>query len=280
MTDWSDGYAGPGVPGSLVGAQLPLTMETLLTEMAASPPRPGPASRLRYPAFTLSLRRFLATEVGSGTLLIGATALALLWANSPWSDSYERLWSTEAGIRVGSAELVLDLRHWVDDGLMTLFFLVVGLEVTREVTVGELRDRRTVRVPVLAALGGMILPALIFLAVNAGGAGVRGWGVAMATDIAFVLGALALLGPRCPDQLRLFLLTVAIVDDIGAILVIAVFYSDEVSLPAVLASVLLVAALVGLRWMRIWRSPAYVAVGWRCGWPSCSPACTPRLLAC
>ena len=144
---------------------------------------------------------------------------------------------------------------------MTLFFLVVGLEVTREVTVGELRDRRTVRVPVLAALGGMILPALIFLAVNAGGAGVRGWGVAMATDIAFVLGALALLGPRCPDQLRLFLLTVAIVDDIGAILVIAVFYSHDLSVPAVLASAFLVGALVALRWIRVWRSPAYVLVG-------------------
>ena len=232
-----------------------------MTETTASPARPGPPIRLRHPAFTLSLRRFLATEVGSGVLLIGATAIALLWANSPWSDTYERLWSTEAGIRIGSAELVMDLRHWVDDGLMTLFFLVVGLEVTREVTVGELRDRQTVRVPVLAALGGMILPALIYLAVNGGGVGARGWGVAMATDIAFVLGALALLGPRCPDQLRLFLLTVAIVDDIGAILVIAIFYSDDVSLPAVLAAVVLVAALVGLRWIRVWRSPAYVAVG-------------------
>jgi Na+/H+ antiporter NhaA len=207
------------------------------------------------------LRRFLATEVGSGLLLIGATVLALLWANSPWLDSYERFWSIEAGVRLGSAELVLDLRHWVDDGLMTLFFLVVGLEVTREVTVGELRDRRTVRVPVLAALGGMILPALIFLAVNPGGAGVRGWGVAMATDIAFVLGALALLGPRCPDHLRLFLLTVAIVDDIGAILVIAVFYSDDVSLLALLAAAVLVGALLALRWIRVWRSPAYVVVG-------------------
>lgn len=189
-----------------------------------------------------------------------------MWANSPWWESYERLWSTIAGVRLGSAELMLDLRHWVDDGLMTLFFLVVGLEVTREVTVGELRDRRTVRVPVLPALGGMILPALIFLAVNAGGAAVRGWGVAMATDIAFVLGALALLGPRCPDQLRLFLLTVAIVDDIGAIVVIAVFYSDDLSLQAVLASVLLVGALVALRWIRVWRSPAYILVDWRCGW--------------
>ena len=119
-----------------------------MTGTAASPPRPGPPSRLPRPAFTLALHRFLATEVGSGLLLVAATVLALVWANSPWSDTYERLWTTEAGIRVGDAELVLDLRHWVDDGLMTLFFLVVGLEVTREVTVGELRDRRTVVVPV------------------------------------------------------------------------------------------------------------------------------------
>ena len=155
----------------------------------------------------------------------------------------------------------MDLRHWVDDGLMALFFLVVGLEVTREITIGELRDPRAVRVPVLAALGGMVLPALIFVAFNAGGPGARGWGIAMATDIAFVLGALALLGPRCPDQLRLFLLTVAIVDDIGAILVIAVFYSEDMSVPALIAAAALVAALVALRWIRIWRSPAYVVVG-------------------
>ncbi len=209
----------------------------------------------------MPLRRFLATEVGSGLLLVVATVVALVWANSPFGDSYERLWATEAGIRVGGFELVMDLRHWVDDGLMALFFLVVGLEVTREVTVGELRDRRTIGVPVLAALGGMILPALIFVAINAGGAGVRGWGIAMATDIAFVLGALALLGPRCPDQLRLFLLTVAIVDDIGAILVIAVFYSEDIALGPLLVATVLVGALLALRYLRIWRSPAYIAVG-------------------
>jgi Na+/H+ antiporter NhaA len=165
------------------------------------------------------------------------------------------------GFWVGSVQLSMDLRHWVDDGLMTLFFLVVGLEVTREVTIGELRDRRTVRVPIIAALSGMILPAAIYLLINSSGEGVRGWGIAMATDIAFVLGALALLGPRCPDHLRLFLLTVAIVDDIGAILVIAVFYTDDLSLPALLAAAVLAAALVVLRWLRVWRSPAYVAVG-------------------
>jgi Na+:H+ antiporter, NhaA family len=232
-----------------------------MTCTAAVPPRPGPPTRLPRPAATVALRRFLATEIGSGLLLVGATVLALAWANSPWSGAYERLWTTEIGIRAGSTELVLDLRHWVDDGLMALFFLVVGLEVTREVTVGELRDRRTIGVPVLAALGGMVLPAAIYLAFNAGGPGGNGWGIAMATDIAFVLGALALVGPRCPDQLRLFLLTVAIVDDIGAILVIAVFYSDDLSVLPLLAAAVLVGALVALRWIRVWRSPALVAIG-------------------
>ena len=232
-----------------------------MTGTAAVPPRPGPPTRLPRPAATVALRRFLATEIGSGLLLVGATVLALAWANSPWSGAYERLWTTEIGIRAGSTELVLDLRHWVDDGLMALFFLVVGLEVTREVTVGELRDRRTIGVPVLAALGGMVLPAAIYLAFNVGGPSGNGWGIAMATDIAFVLGALALVGPRCPDQLRLFLLTVAIVDDIGAILVIAVFYSDDLSVLPLLAAAVLVGALVALRWIRVWRSPALVAIG-------------------
>lgn len=231
-----------------------------MTGTAHSPPRPGPPTRLPSPRITRDLRRFLATEVGGGLLLIAATAAALVWANSPWSGAYDRLWATEAGIRVGGAELVLDLRHWVDDGLMALFFLVVGLEVTREVTVGELRDRRRIVVPVAAALGGMVLPAAIYLAFNAGGDGAAGWGIAMATDIAFVLGALALV-PRAPDSLRLFLLTVAIVDDIGAILVIAVFYSDDVDVLALGAVAILVAALVALRWLRAWRPPAYVAVG-------------------
>ena len=228
---------------------------------AVIPPRPGPPTRLPRPALTVALRRFLATEIGSGLLLCGATLAALVWANSPWSAAYDRLWATEIGVRVGGAQLVMDLRHWVDDGLMALFFLVVGLEVTREVAVGELRDRRTIGVPVVAAVGGMLLPALIYLGWNAGGQGANGWGIAMATDIAFVLGALALVGPRCPDQLRLFLLTVAIVDDIGAILVIALFYSDDPSVVPLLLAVALVGALVGLRWIRVWRSPAYVAVG-------------------
>jgi Na+/H+ antiporter NhaA len=212
------------------------------------------------------LREFLATEIGSGLFLVAATVSALLWANSPWGESYERLWSTEVGVWFGSAELSMDLRHWVDDGLMALFFLVVGLEVSRELTVGELRDRRTVGVPVIAAIGGMILPAVVFLLINGGGDGARGWGIPMATDIAFVLGALALLGPRCPGQLRLFLLTVAIVDDIGAILVIAIFYSDGLSLPALFAVAVLVAALAAVRWLRIWRTPAYGRSGWPCGW--------------
>ena len=223
--------------------------------------RPGPGTRLPTPAFTVPLRRFLATEIGSGLLLLTATVIALAWANSPWRETYQRLWSTEAGLIFGGRELVMDLRHWVDDGLMAFFFLVVGLEVTREVAVGELRDRRAVAVPVLAALGGMVLPALLFTAVNAGGPGARGWGIAMATDIAFVLGALALLGPRCPDQLRLFLLTIAIVDDIGAITVIAVFYSTDLEIVPLLVAAALVGVLLMLRWLRVWRASAYVAVG-------------------
>jgi NhaA family Na+:H+ antiporter len=232
-----------------------------VADTAAPLPRPGPVTRLPRPAFTVALRRYLATEVGSGVLLAAATLVALVWANSPWGESYTRLWDTEVALRFGDAELSMDLRHWVDDGLMALFFLVVGLEVAREVTVGELRDRRTVTVPVIAALGGMVVPAAIYLSINAGGAGAAGWGVPMATDIAFVLGALALLGPRCPDHLRLFLLTVAIVDDIGAIVVIALFYADDVTLVPLLAAAALVGGLVVLRWLRIWRAPAYLLIG-------------------
>ena len=168
---------GSGVPGRLVGVAVDVPGGIDVRRRSAAP-RPGPPSRLpRPPSFTVALREFLATEIGSGLFLAAATVSALLWANSPWGESYERLWSTEVGVWFGSAELSMDLRHWVDDGLMALFFLVVGLEVSRELTVGELRDRRTVGVPVIAAIGGMILPAVIFLLINGGGDGARGWGI-------------------------------------------------------------------------------------------------------
>jgi Na+:H+ antiporter, NhaA family len=155
----------------------------------------------------------------------------------------------------------MDLRHWVNDAAMAVFFLVVGLEITREVATGELRDRRNVAAPALGALGGLAVPALIYLAFNPSGPASSGWGVVMSTDTAFVLGVLALFGPRCPDRLRLFLLTLAIADDIGAISVMALFYSGDIDLSALGVSGVLVAALVGLRWAGVWRLAPYLVVG-------------------
>jgi NhaA family Na+:H+ antiporter len=138
--------------------------------------QPGPALRVRIPGPSPAVRQFIATEAGSAMLLLAATVLALVWANSPWSDSYAGLWSTTAGIRIGDVELRMDLHHWVNDAAMALFFMVVGLEIAREVTIGELRDRRAVAVPALGALGGLAVPALIYLAFNRSGEAAHGWG--------------------------------------------------------------------------------------------------------
>ncbi|MEL7156078.1 MAG: Na+/H+ antiporter NhaA, partial [Actinomycetota bacterium] len=160
--------------------------------------------------------RFLAQETASGVLLVVATAAALLWVNSPWGASYEHFWETSLAINIGDAHLIdLTLHGWVNDALMAIFFFVVGLEIKSELVNGELRELRVVALPAVAALGGMIVPALFYVALNLGGE-LRGWGVPMATDIAFAVGVLALLGPRVPQRLKLFLLTLAIVDDIGA----------------------------------------------------------------
>jgi Na+/H+ antiporter NhaA len=203
----------------------------------------------------------MGTEAGGSVLLLAATVLALVWANSPWAGAYTAFWSTPASVSLGGAELTLDLRHWVNDAAMALFFLVVGLEITREVSTGELRDRRNVAAPALGALGGLAVPALIYLAFNPSGPASAGWGIVMSTDTAFVLGILALFGPRCPDRLRLFLLTLAIVDDIGAISVMALFYSGDLHLSALAVAAVLVAALAALRWAGVWRLPPYVLVG-------------------
>jgi Na+/H+ antiporter NhaA len=203
----------------------------------------------------------MGTEAGGSALLLAATVLALVWANSPWAGAYESFWSTPASIAIGGAELALDLRHWVNDAAMALFFLVVGLEITREVSVGELRDRRNVAAPALGALGGLAVPALVYLAFNPSGPASAGWGIVMSTDTAFVLGILALFGPRCPDRLRLFLLTLAIVDDIGAISVMALFYSGDLRLAPLTVAAVLIAVLVGLRWAGVWRLTPYVLVG-------------------
>ena len=179
------------------------------------------------------MREFIATQNSSAVILLAATAIALGWANSPWSASYDRTWHTEVAIRFGTAELALDLRHWINDGLMAFFFFVVGLEIRREFDMGELRERRRVATPVLAAIGGMTVPALIYLAVNAGEPTARGWGIAMGTDTAFALGILTLVGGQASARSRVFLLTLVIVDDIAALLVIALAYTEDVS-PAAL----------------------------------------------
>ncbi len=173
------------------------------------------------------VREFLHAEATGGLVLLAATVVALGWANSPLADAYQGLWGRELTVGVGRLALTEDLKHWVNDGLMAVFFFVVGLEIKRELVAGELRDPRRAGLPVLAALGGVVVPAAIFLALNLGD-GARGWGIPMATDIAFAVGVLAVLGSRVPTGAKLFLLTLAIVDDILAITVIAVFYSDGV----------------------------------------------------
>jgi len=216
---------------------------------------------LRAVTLAPTVRTFLATEAGSAVVLLAATAAALVWANSPARDAYTALWHTPAGLYVGDLGIELDLQHWVNDLAMALFFAVVGLEINREATRGELRDPRAVAVPALGALGGLLVPVAVFLVLNVGTEAARGWGVVMSTDTAFLVGVLALFGPRCPDRLRLFLLTLAIVDDIGAILAMAVFYTDHVDLRALTVAAALVAALAVLRVRGVWRLAPYVVVG-------------------
>ena len=174
-------------------------------------------------------QRFAREEAAGGIVLILCAAAALVWANSHWSGSYESLWETHLRIGVGSFSLDEPLHFWINDALMAIFFFVVGLEIKRELLGGELSSRRQAALPIMAALGGMIVPALLYIALNAGGAGSRGWGIPMATDIAFSLGVLALLGTRAPLPLKIFLTGLAIVDDIGAVVVIALFYTGDIS---------------------------------------------------
>jgi Na+:H+ antiporter, NhaA family len=177
------------------------------------------------------LESFIHSETSGAILLFAATVVALVWANSPWSASYFALWKLH--LKVGFRPLFsMNLHHWIDDGLMVVFFLLVGIEIKREIVKGELSSFRQAALPILAALGGMIFPALLYSVFNRSGAGAHGWGIPMATDIGFALGVLALLGKRIPSNLRVFMLALAIVDDVGAILVIAFFYTPQISLSA------------------------------------------------
>ncbi|MGY1729916.1 Na+/H+ antiporter NhaA [Geodermatophilus sp. SYSU D01045] len=237
--------------------------------------RPAPEGRLRADraraqsvaggrgllARVAPLRRSLRTEAGSAGLLLAATVVALVWVNSPFGDSYAAFWHTEFAVRLGSTELSLDLQHWVNDGLMVFFFFVVGLEIKRELVLGELTDRRRAAVPALAAVTGLVVPALVYVAFTLGDEAATAWGVVISTDTAFLLGVLVLVGPACPAPLRLFLLTLAIADDVGALGVIALFYTDDLELLPLCLAVVGLALMVGLRYLRVWRGPAYLVLG-------------------
>jgi Na+:H+ antiporter, NhaA family len=229
------------------------------------------SERLLARAVARPFARFLAIEAAGGLVLLAATVVALVWANSPWRASYESFWHTDVVLTVGGHVYREDLRHWVNDGLMALFFFVVGLEIKQELVSGQLSSRRDAALPVVAALGGMVVPAAIYLLWNAGRVGADGWGIPMATDIAFALGVVALLGARVPSTFKVVLLALAIVDDIGAILVIAVVYTDHLRLMFAVAALGGVLLVVAFRRARIWYVPVYVVVGvatWWCAFRS------------
>ena len=200
---------------------------------------------------------FVSIEALGGLVLLASAVTALVWANAA-IGSYEEFWHHHLSVGLGDASIDLSFQHWVNDGLMAVFFFVVGLEIKREVVRGELRDPRTVSLPIIAAIGGMALPALVYTALNAGGSGGKGWAIPAATDIAFAVGVLALLGRRVPRNLKLFVLTLAIVDDIGAIVVIALFYSEGVELLWLLGGAGLVAVILVLQRVRVGTPLAYV----------------------
>jgi len=239
-----------------------------LTKLA--PPRREPpgswwaARRLARRALA-PVERFLAIEAASGILLLATAAIALIWANSPWQESYHALWHVPFRIGLGPFSFERDLHFWINDGVMTIFFFVVGLEVRREIHRGELSEPRRAALPLAAAIGGMIAPACIFAGLNLGRESIHGWGIPMATDIAFAVGVLTLLGSRVPPALRILLLALAVIDDVGAILVIAIFYSSGF---ASLGFLIIAAGLIAIMVMQLLgvRSPwAYVppaAVVW------------------
>jgi Na+/H+ antiporter NhaA len=216
------------------------------TTGSVAPGAAAPDSTSWAHAKTIPVRQFLRAEAGSSVVLLAATIAALVWSNVA-TDSYGSFWTTDLSISVGGHALDADLRHWVNEGLMAFFFFVVGLEARREFDMGELRERRRITLPVLAGLGGMTVPILIYLAFNLGGHGAHGWGAAMSTDTAFALGVLTLVGPRCPERLRVFMLTVVVVDDVVALVVIGVAYTDSVRPADLVMALVCFAAVIAAR---------------------------------
>lgn len=230
-------------------------------ETHGTPRPPGRRSPIEHLA--VPLRAAMANPTVGAAVMLAATVVALVWANSPWSETYDAFWSTELAFRLGGAELTLDLQHWVNDGLMVFFFFVVGLEVKRELVMGDLTDWSRAAVPVAAAVAGLAVPAAVYLAVNPGGPAAMAWGVVISTDTAFVLGVLALVGPAFAAPLRVFLLTLAVADDVGALLIIAAFYTENLEVGPLLLAVAGVGGMLLLRFLQVWRGPAYfvLAVG-------------------
>ena len=209
---------------------------------------------------------FMRIEAAGGIVLVLAAAAALIWANG-FGDSYANFWHTEITFDLGILTLSEDLHGWVNDALMAIFFFVVGLEIKHEAVHGELRDRRQAALPIFAALGGMVVPASVYAAFNAGGPGGAGWGIPVATDIAFALGVLSLLGKRAPIQLKVFLLTLAVADDVGGILIIAVFYAEQVSLLWLLGAGVTIGVIIAMQRNGVRLIRAYLPVGvvlWLC----------------
>jgi len=227
--------------------------------MSHLPAPPLVTSRLA--AILRPIDSFLSAESAGGIVLIVCAVIALVWANSPWGESYGHFWHMKASISAGSFTHAMSLEHWVNDGLMAIFFLLVGLEIKRELLIGELASVKKAALPFAAAVGGMVVPALIFAAINYNGPGAASWGVPMATDIAFAVGVLALVGRYVPTSVKIFLLAIAIVDDLGAVLVIAFFYTGQISLsPLAVAGVILL-GLITLNLLHVHRPMPYIILG-------------------
>ncbi len=207
------------------------------------------------------IREFIKAETTGGIILFATAVLAMFLANSPWSGPYFDFWKQHLTIGFGPWTLSKPLALWINDGLMAIFFFVVGLEIKREIIAGELSAMKKSMLPVMAALGGMVVPAAIFIAFNLGGEGKNGWGIPMATDIAFALGLLLLFGKRVPLSLKIFLTALAIVDDLGAVLVIAIFYTSDLYLGSLLVGGIAMAILLALNYMEVRRVPVYVIFG-------------------
>jgi Na+:H+ antiporter, NhaA family len=246
-----------------------------LFDLAVTAPRPSWYRSGRFVPRTVvqPVLRFIQLEVASGIVLLAAATLALIWSNSRWHAAYETLWNTPLVLRLGTTDLLdgLALRAFVNEALLALFFLLAGLEIKRQIVVGELREWRKAALPVVGAAGGMIVPALIYLALNAGRPGAHGWGATVATDVAFAVGVVALAGRRVPVSARIFILTVAVADDIGGIIVIAVFYSTGIRGWWLLAAVLPVAVAILLERVDVRSHVPYVALAVVC-WLACRKA--------